>query len=172
MSGKRKISLVRWMISIIILVPILLIWSFFLTGHWKTFKVISRSMDPTLIVDDLLLMREQHNFPTLDNKIVVIQDPEGGNIPIVKRIVATANGIVRISMGKVYVDGSKTPIEGEAIADSANREWKLGPEDIFVLGDNRNNSEDSSDFGPVSRDTILGVITYRYWPFDRIGSVN
>lgn len=164
--------MVRWMISIIILIPVLLVWSFFLSEHWMTFKVISRSMEPTLLVNDYLIMRQQHDFPTLDNKIVVMQDPEGGNLHIVKRVVASANSTVRISMGNVYLDGSKEPIPGEPVADSPNREWKLGPEEVFVMGDNRNNSEDSTDFGPVSRDTIIGVITFRYWPLDRIGAVN
>lgn len=172
MSKRRPISLVRWMISIIILFPILLIWSFFLTGHWKTFKVVSRSMQPTLNVNDYLIMREQSDFPILDNKIVVLKDPHGGTMPIVKRVVAATNSTVRMSNGNIYLDGSSDDLPGETIVDTPNQEWKLGENEIFVLGDNRNNSEDSTDFGPLPRSNILGVITYRYWPFDRIGGVN
>jgi signal peptidase I len=168
---RKKISLVRWVISTLILIPVLVIWSFFLTGHWKTFRVISRSMEPTLLVNDCLVMREQHHFPNLDNKIVVINDPQGGQLPLVKRVIAGASSLVRISNSNIFVDGSKKPLPGEALIDTANQRWTLTPDQIFVLGDNRNNSQDSTEFGPLKRSDILGVITFRYWPFSRIGSV-
>jgi len=169
---RRRISLVRWVVSTIILIPVLLIWSFFLTGHWRTFKVISRSMEPTLLVDDYLIMREQNDFPILDNKIVVIRDPQGGTFPLVKRVIAGANSIVRISNGRIYIDNSKTALPGEPLTNTPSTEWKLGPDELFLLGDNRNNSQDSSDFGPLTRSEVMGVITYRYWPFARAGSLH
>ncbi len=168
---RRPISIVRWVISVIILIPTLLVWSFFLTGHWKSFKVISRSMEPTLLVDDYLLMRHQKDFPLLDNKVVVLADPSGGKLAMVKRIVATANSTVRLSNGRIYLDGSKTPLPGERVEDTPNHEWKLDQNQIFVLGDNRNNSQDSFDFGPLLRTDIMGVITYRYYPLVRAGVV-
>ncbi len=167
--ARRPISLVRWMISIIILIPILIVWTFFLTGHWQTFKVISRSMEPTLLVNDYLIMRQQQDFPNLDNLIVVIRDQEGSSLAMVKRVVAAGNSSVRLSNGKIYLDGSKTPIEGDTLINDYNQEWKLAEDEIFVLGDNRNNSQDSTDFGPIPRTDSLGVITFRYWPFNRIG---
>ncbi len=171
MSQPRRISLVRWVISTIILIPVLIIWSFFLTGHWKTFQVISGSMEPTLLVNDYLVMRHQKDFPTLDNKIVVLKDPKGGDMPMVKRIIAGSNSTVRVSNGRVYLDGSKSPVSGERLENTPSNQWKLGAAEIFVMGDNRNNSVDSPDFGPLLRSDILGVITYRYWPFDRAGAV-
>ena len=171
-SGYRKpISMVRWVISISLLIPILTIWSFFLTGHWQSYKVISRSMEPTLLVDDYLIMRQQNDFPNLDNLVVVVQDPSGGSFPLVKRVLAGANSTVRVSNARIYLDGSKTPLSGEPLVDTPNRTWRLSPDQVYVLGDNRNNSQDSTDFGPISRRDILGVITYRYWPIDRIGKV-
>lgn len=128
-------------------------------------------MEPTLLVNDYLVMRQQKDFSLLDNKIVVLPDPGGGNLAIVKRIVATAHSTVRLSNGRIYLNGSKTPIEGETLTDTPNNVWKLDADQIFVMGDNRNNSRDSHDFGPLYRTDILGVITYRYWPFDRAGAV-
>lgn len=168
---RKKISLVRWVISTLILIPVLIIWTFFLTGHWKSFRVISRSMEPTLLVDDCLVMREQHNFPNLDNKIVVINDPQGGQVPLVKRVVACSSSLVRITNSRVYIDANKTPLPGEALVDTPNQRWQLTPDQIFVMGDNRNNSQDSTEFGPLNRSDVLGVITFRYWPLSRVGSV-
>lgn len=172
MSPRRPISIVRWVISILILIPVLIIWSFFLTGHWQSFKVISRSMEPTLLVNDYLLMRKQQDFPNLDNLVVALRDPEAaGGLAMVKRVVASANSTVSISSGRIYLDGSTTPIPGEPLVHQGNRQWRLSEDEIFVLGDNRNNSQDSTDFGPVPRSEIIGVITYRYWPLSRFGKV-
>ena len=168
---RKRISIVRWVISIIILIPILTIWGCFLTNHWRSFKVISRSMQPTLLVNDYLIMRENNDFPNLDNKIVVITDPEGGTFPIVKRVVAGPNSRVKISNARIYIDGSADPLPGEPLMRTENQTWSLEDDELFVLGDNRNNSEDSSEFGPIRRSDVLGVITFRYWPFDRIGKV-
>lgn len=170
-SYRKRISMVRWVISILILIPILLVWSFFLTGHWQTFKVISRSMEPTLLIGDYLIMRQQSDFPNLDNLIVVIRDPLDSSFPLVKRVIAGGNSTVRISNGRIYLDGSSKSLPGERLVDAHNTRWILKPDEVFVLGDNRNNSQDSSDFGPIARSDILGVITYRYWPFDRIGKL-
>lgn len=171
-SGYRKpISKVRWIISTLILIPILVVWSFFLTGHWKSFKVISRSMEPTLLIDDYLVMREQNDFPNLDNLIVVVRDPFGSTMPLVKRVIAGANSTVRVSNGRIYLDGSDKSLPGEVLADTPNQRWILKPDEVFLLGDNRNNSQDSSEFGPIPRSDILGVITYRYWPISRLGKI-
>jgi signal peptidase I len=163
--------MVRWVIGVLILIPIAIIWAFFLGGHWQTFKVISRSMEPTLLVDDYLVMRQQKHYPVLDNKIVVLKDPEGGTFPVVKRVIAGPHSIVKLRSGKVYLDNSKSPVPGEPVVDARNKSWTLKEDEIFVMGDNRNNSEDSTEYGPLKRTDILGVIAWRYWPFDRIGGV-
>lgn len=171
MSPSRPISKVRWIIGLIIVIPLCVIWAFFLGGHWKTFKVISRSMQPTLDVNDYLIMRQQADYPVLDGCIVVLKDPEGGSFPIVKRVVAGPSSIVKLRNGYVYLDNSDTPLPGEPITNALNDSWILRDDEIFVMGDNRNNSEDSTDFGPLPRTDIEGVIAWRYWPFDRIGEV-
>ena len=49
--------------------------------------------------------------------------------------------------------------------------WKLGPDEYFFMGDNRNNSRDSRVFGPVTRDRIVGEAVIRYWPPSDAGIV-
>src|SRR5690606_4397135 len=135
-----------------------IIWLCFLTDHWRTFKVISRSMEPTLLVNDCLIMRQNNDFPNLDNKVVVITDPKGGTFPLVKRVVAGPNSRVEISNTRVYIDSSDEPLPGEPMMRARNQTWSLKDDELFVLGDNRNNSEDSSVFGPINRSDVLGVI--------------
>jgi signal peptidase I len=171
-AQRKKISLVRWTLSIIILVPLATVLSFFLTGHWQPFKVISGSMEPTLMVNDCVVMREQSRFPNLVGCVVVLTDPKGGYFPLVKRVIAADNSSVSVRSGYVYIDQSKDPIPGDHLEHVRNKSFTVAEGQVFVMGDNRNDSEDSIDFGPVSRNTILGVITLRYWPMGRIGAVH
>ena len=49
--------------------------------------------------------------------------------------------------------------------------WTVGEGEIFVLGDHRNNSNDSEDFGPVSSDTVIGKALFRFFPFESFGAI-
>ena len=49
------------------------------------------------------------------------------------------------------------------------RSYRLEEEEYFLLGDNRTNSIDSLNFGPVKADYIYGKVIFRYWPFKRFG---
>jgi signal peptidase I len=166
-----QVSRVRWIIGFILLVPVAVIWAFFLGGYWQTFKVISRSMEPTLLVGDCVIMKEQKDYTNLDNQIVVLRDPAGGAFPVVKRVVAGPYSSVRLRSGKIYLDNSKTPLPGEPVLNTLNQSWSLEENELFVMGDNRNNSEDSIEHGPVNRANVLGVVSWRYWPPGRIGAI-
>lgn len=101
--------------------------------------------------------------------IVVLDNPNGG-INLLKRIIGLPGETLHLKEGQVYIDGR--PIEEPYILEQCNRqrcedaEWVLGKDEYFVLGDNRNNSLDSSNFGPVDRSLIIGRAWIRYWPPD------
>ncbi|MBM3477479.1 MAG: signal peptidase I, partial [Armatimonadetes bacterium] len=48
---------------------------------------------------------------------------------------------------------------------------RLDPDELFVMGDNRNHSEDSRDYGPIRESQVKGRIFYRIWPLSRAGRV-
>jgi signal peptidase I len=167
--ARKKISLVRWTVSFIIMVPLIFIWIMFLSGRWMSYEIISASMSPTLEVGDCVIMKREADFDNLKDQIIAFRDPKDKDVALTKRVVAEQNSRVQLWNGTVYVDGQQ--IAGEPIENVDNKRWEVGAGEVFVLGDNRNNSTDSIDYGPIPRSSILGVITYRYWPFHRRGRI-
>lgn len=79
--------------------------------------------------------------------VIVLKRPDGEEF--VKRIVAVAGDTVNIQNGKLYVNGAEEKQEGT-----------LGDDQIFVLGDNREVSDDSRAFGVVDMDDVKGRIVW------------
>ncbi len=166
---KNRISAVRWMLTSLVLLALLIIWTLFITGVLQNFKVVSGSMEPTLQIGDRVFMKKEKEFGDLTGRIIVFKDPGGNGEALTKRVVAGASSRVRLRSGMVYLDGAKEPLVGDVIEKVRDRRWDLQADELFVLGDNRNNSMDSIDFGPIKRGSLIGVLTYRYWPLGRSG---
>ena len=133
-------------------------------------RVHADSMLPTLhsgdeiIVDRLsLVLRDPHR-----GEMVVANSPSGGLV--VKRVAAIGGDTVGIEDGVLVVNGKQ---ERESYVDYASVDgFYFGPVDVpkgavFLLGDNRANSEDSRDFGPVRDDEVVGRVLVRVWPVTR-----
>ena len=108
--------------------------------------------------------------------IVVFDPPNGSTEPYIKRILAVAGETVEIKEGGVFVDGVRVvePYIDEGITEClrATCEPVLVPEgDVWVMGDNRRNSQDSRSFGVVPVENIIGRAWVVYWPRDGIGLV-
>ena len=99
--------------------------------------------------------------------IIVLNNPQGED-RYIKRIVGLPGEIVTMEDGQVYING--TILEEPYIMELCNRsrcndrEWLLGEDEYFVLGDNRNNCHDSVAFGAIPRSLIVGRAWIRYWP--------
>jgi signal peptidase I len=62
-------------------------------------------------------------------------------------------------------------IAEETLSDEEDREILVGPDEYFVMGDNRNISKDSRNFGTVNEDLIIGRALLRFWPLHRFGFI-
>lgn len=127
-------------------------------------NVIGVSMEPSLYNGQEVLINRlvyKLSAPKKDDVIVFLPGGNQNAYYYVKRIVAVPGQRVQIIGGMLYVDG--IPEENEIYdkmedAGIAENEILLGNDEYFVLGDNRNSSEDSrsGNIGPVGRDTIYG----------------
>jgi signal peptidase I len=107
---------------------------------------------------------------------VVFRSPQKEGQYLIKRIIGLPGERVKIENSKVVVSNETHP-EGFALDESAYlgrtvvttdmKAITLGPDEYFVLGDNRSHSHDSRFFGPIDDGMIIGRVLIRAWPVSR-----
>lgn len=141
----------------------------------------SESMIPTLYTGDRLVVEKiSYRFgPPHFGDIIVFEPPPElqrrgypKNQAFIKRIIGEPGDTVAVSHGQVYLNGK--PLEEKYIAEPAKQAFTLvqvPKDEFFVMGDNRNDSNDSRYWGFLPRKNIIGKAIFRFWPFDRIGRI-
>ena len=141
----------------------------------------SESMFPTLETGDRLVVEKvAYKFhQPAKGDIIVFQPPERlrilgyeKNQAFIKRAIAKAGETVAVKDGMVYVNNQ--PLTEEYIA--APPAYELIPVTVpegqlFVMGDNRNNSNDSHIWGFLPMENVIGHAVFRFWPLERVGTV-
>lgn len=83
----------------------------------------------------------------------------------IKRVIGLPGETVEVRQGKVYINGELLQEPWEPNQATYTREAiELGPNQFYVLGDNRNNSSDSHTWGPVDQEQLIGKAWISYWP--------
>lgn len=133
-------------------------------------SIIGDSMEPALYNgQEILINRFIYKLSSPKRGDVVVFWPNGNQKThyYVKRVVALPGETIQIKDGRVYIDGRmlKEDESYSKIMDAgiAENEIILGVDEYFVLGDNRNSSEDSrsGNIGPVKRNNIIGQAWFR-----------
>ena len=140
-------------------------------------SVEGSSMESTLHSGDQLIVEKMSYYFTQPDRFDVIVFPYADNVSYIKRIIGLPGETIQIINGKIYIDGKilEENYGRETIEDPglAAEEILLGEDEFFVLGDNRNASEDSrkAEVGTVKRSDIQGRAWIRFYPFDSFGTV-
>ncbi len=144
----------------------------------KSFVVIGNSMNEVLGHDEVILIdKVSYEFKEPARFDMIIFEADGINAgkSYVKRIIGMPGETVSIENGKIYINGmvlENDVTESQILTPGlASEPIVLGEDEFFVLGDNRNNSEDSRFYtiGNVKRKNIVGRPWVRVYPFSTFG---
>ncbi len=97
--------------------------------------------------------------------MIVFHYPRDTHRDFIKRVIGLPGDIINVTDTSVIVDGRT--LQEPYVSDTSNfgnDTWKLGPNQFFVMGDNRPNSLDSRTWGPLDRSYIIGKAVVVYWP--------
>lgn len=159
--------------DLIIIIVIVLGISFF----FKPIIVKGESMVPTLENKDYLVInRQAYKFGEPERGDIVVfphEESTGEDRLYIKRVVALPGDHLVIKNGSVYRNGTKLTesyIQSGAVTEG-DIDYVIPKGEIFVMGDNRENSSDSRYFGTVSIEDVTGEVVVRLLPFSKIGTV-
>ena len=129
-------------------------------------RVDGTSMEPNLHQDEFIIVNRlayKWSKPRLGD-VVVFRFPQNPSQDLIKRVVGRPGDEVQIVNQKVYVNGQLLNEPYIAQAPRYSGTWKVPEDSLFVLGDNRNASYDSHDWGFVPMKNVVGKALIIYWP--------
>jgi signal peptidase I len=160
-------------ISLVIILPV----RYFLI---QPFYVKGASMEPNFFDSEYLIIDEityRFEVPKRGD-IIVFRYPQDPREFFIKRLIGLPGEEVQVKDGEVIIFNKEHP-DGETLKEDylpanvktyaiSDEKVKLGDNEYFVLGDNRNSSKDSRSFGVVNKSFIIGRVLFRGWPVDRV----
>ena len=171
-SKKRGGGILEFLV--ILLVSFALVFGFVRPFVVEAFYIPSESMVPTLRVGDRVLVNKfiyRFTEPKRGD-IIVFKSVEGDDEDLIKRVVGVPGDKISVRNGRLFVNGEhqREPYVNKKYPDRSFSAPTIVPKGhVFVMGDNRTNSQDSRVFGPVPKRNIEGEAFLRFWPPDRIG---
>ena len=158
--------MIVWLVDIIVVIS--LAW-FVVYGFGTQIRITGQSMTPELRSEDVVLMNRLSYDLGSPKRFDVVVFERDDKKPNVKRVIGLPGEVVEIKDGKVYIDGSPTPLDDSFIPEKMIGSY--GPYTVpencyFMLGDNRNDSKDSRSWKNkfVRFDQIVGKAVVRYYP--------
>lgn len=138
----------------------------------QAYEIRGDSMQPTFTDGErVMISKLSPTVDTIDHgEIVIFSDPQNATRDLIKRVIGLPGDTVIVDLDEVRVNG--VVIAEDYVlrsgGRSVHREQILGEGELYVLGDNRGNSKDSRDFGPISQSSVKGRVILRLWPLTHI----
>lgn len=135
-------------------------------------RVESISMQPTLYEGNFVIVNKlayRLGEPGRGDVIVFYYPPNPDQEPYIKRVIGLAGDNVRIESGEVYVNGNRLVEPYLSVSTNHGGTWEVPEGNLFVMGDNRNNSSDSRAWGMVPLENVIGKAMVIYWPPEKWG---
>lgn len=188
MAGKQR-SIIReyveatlWAVVLVVLLRAFVI---------QAFRIPSESMLNTLLVGDFLFVNKFEYGPKIPfthvrlpglrapkrGDVIVFQYPQDPSKDFIKRCIATGGETIEVRDKQVYVDGRgldepyvihidpNIRPAGYDVRDNFGK-YTVSAGNLFMMGDNRDNSNDSRFWGPVNMDLVKGRAMFLYWSWD------
>ncbi len=136
-------------------------------------RVESISMEPNLYEGEFVVVNRlayRWGSPQRGD-IIVFNFPNNPQKRYIKRIIGVEGDVVSVTDGQVFVNDLPLYEPYLASAPTYVGEWEIGPGELFVLGDNRNNSNDSKNWGTLKMDAVVGKAIFIYWPPSNLGLI-
>lgn len=176
LGGKIKNNLAEFIEFIAIMAAVLIVIRFLIA---EPHLVSGDSMVPNfhtgdyIITNKLLMKLSQPKR----GEVIVLQNPRNSDQVFIKRVVGLPGESIKVSQGLVYINGQvlDEPYLPQGTLTSGQQfltedEEIVVPDDqYFVLGDNRGESSDSREWGPITSQLVVGQALFRYWPITKIG---
>jgi signal peptidase I len=140
----------------------------------QAYTVVMSSMEPNIHDGECIMVNKAcyRSSGPQRGEVIIFDPPFASPHPFIKRVIGLPGETVEIKDEKVFIDG--IPLEEEYIMAPPNYTMpatEVPENEYFVLGDNRNSSNDSHNDWMVPRDNIIGKAWFIYWPPSKWGVV-
>lgn len=166
--------MVNWIVDIVVVIAFA--W-FTVYAFGTQVNITGHSMTPVLNSGDIVLMnRLTYDFSAPNRFDVVVFEREDKKTNV-KRVIGLPGEVIQVISGHIYIDGelleTQDQLDEVSLAGLAENPVTLGEQEYFLLGDNRDSSEDSrfANIGNVNRKQILGKAWFRIYPVVNIGLI-
>ena len=154
--------------DIVITLILALVIFFLLQATVQSFVVVGASMKPNFQDGERLVVNKvSYRLHQPERGDVIVFHPPGNReADYIKRVIALPSETVKVENGVVYIDGLPLdePYQLNELPNYPLSERKVPENEYFVLGDNRNNSNDSHNNWTVPRQNIIGKVWLSIWP--------
>jgi signal peptidase I len=164
-------SVIREVLETVILTVIIF---FLIQTVVRNFRVVGTSMEPNLH-DSQYLIVDKISYRLKEPQrgdVIVFEPPSRPGEDYVKRVIGVSGDLVEIAKGQVYINNE--PIDEPYVVYAGSYSMsprRVGVGELFVLGDNRNSSSDSHNWGMLSQDKVVGKAWISYWPPSQWGVI-